>query len=62
MRRRNLLLLAGLVFWPLLGLAVMAWGFHTTDEGLGRAALEVGRVVGSVGVLGTLLWAYVRRP
>lgn len=60
-RQRFGLLLAGLVFWTLLGLAIMAWGFHTTDPAYGRAALEVGRAVGSIGVLGTLLWLYARR-
>lgn len=62
MRRRTwLLALASLAFWPLVGLALMAWGFHTTDALHGRTAVQAGQMIGSAGVVATLLWVLARR-
>ena len=60
-RRTQLLALASLVFWPLLGLAFMAWGFHTTHVSYGRTAVQAGQLIGSAGVVATLLWVLARR-
>jgi Zn-dependent protease len=47
-------------FWMCLGLFLLAWAFHTTNEAMGRIALYAGILVTDVGVLGTLIYAYNR--
>jgi hypothetical protein len=46
--------------WCGVGLFLIAWAVHTTDETLGRAAFYVGIGVGNVGIIYTLLAAYRR--
>jgi len=60
-RRRIYLQSIGLCFfWVAAGLAFMWWAFYTGDEDTGRIALLGGILVTDVGVLTTLLRAYIR--
>jgi hypothetical protein len=54
--RRTLLLL---VLWPLVGLAVMAWGFQMDHQERGRTIFFAGVAIANLGIAGTLIWAYV---
>ena len=47
-------------FWMAVGLVLLGWAFHTTDERLGHIAFYAGILVTDVGVLGTLIYAYNR--
>ena len=59
---RREMLRAGLlcVAWMLLGLYLLGWSVHTTDEQYGRMAFYGGLVVGNGGILYTLLSSYRR--
>jgi hypothetical protein len=46
--------------WMGLGLYLMGWAFHTTDDGAGRILFLAGVLVGDVGILATVLFAYSR--
>jgi hypothetical protein len=46
------------VAWSALGLALMAWGLHTSDPELGQVAWKGGIVVGYAGILFTLIRAH----
>jgi hypothetical protein len=46
---------------PILALAIVGWGMHTTDPTYGSAAVEVGILLGNAGVLVSLLWIAQRR-
>jgi len=62
-RDRWALAVAGLacVGWSLLGIFLIGWSLHTTDERLGRVAFWGGLLVGNAGILYTLLGVYARR-
>lgn len=46
------------LMWSGAGLALMAWGLHTTDPTLGEEAFTIGSWIGYGGVLFTLLNAW----
>ena len=46
------------VAWSAAGLALMAWGLHTSDEALGEMAWRGGVILGYSGILVTLVRAY----
>jgi hypothetical protein len=46
--------------WCLLGLALIGWSFHTTNEQLGGIAFLAGLGVGNAGIIFTLLALYRR--
>jgi hypothetical protein len=46
--------------WCLVGLALIGWSFHTTDESWGRIAFLAGLGLGNAGMIFTLLGAYRR--
>jgi hypothetical protein len=48
------------VAWSALGLALMAWGLHTSDPELGQVAWKGGMVVGYAGILFTLIRAHAK--
>ena len=48
------------VGWMLLGLYLLGWSVHTTDEHYGRIAFYSGVIVGNAGILYTLLATYRR--
>lgn len=59
--RRTLVRCAALcVAWMLLGLYLLGWSAHTTDEHYGRIAFYSGVIVGNAGILSTLLATYRR--
>ena len=43
------------VVWSIVGLAIMAWGLHTTDPELGQVAWRGGVIVGYAGILFTVV-------
>lgn len=45
-----------LLIWPLVALACMGWGMHTTDPTLGELSFQVGWLLGNAGIVGTLIW------
>lgn len=47
------------VGWMLMGLYLLGWALHTTDETYGRMAFYGGLIVGNAGILYTLLATYV---
>lgn len=47
------------ILWPVLGLACIAWGLHTTHE-YGPLAFQVGTLVAYGGVFVTVVLAYLR--
>jgi hypothetical protein len=55
-----LVTIAGCFFFMIVGLFLMAWALHTTDEGWGRIFFWAALAVNNAGVLGTLLFAYRR--
>lgn len=59
---RRALIRAGLlcIAWMLLGLYLLGWSMHTTDEYYGRVAFYGGLIVGNAGILYTLLNTYRR--
>jgi hypothetical protein len=46
--------------WMLVGLYLIGWALHTTDEHYGRIAYYGGVIVGNAGILYTLLATYRR--
>jgi hypothetical protein len=61
-RRRTWLLTAlSIVCWPLLGIAIVGWGMHTTHPIYGSAAVETGILLANAGVLVSVLWVARRR-
>jgi len=48
------------VAWSVMGLTVMAWGLHTTDQDLGQVAWRGGMIIGYAGVVVTLARAYLK--
>ena len=48
------------VGWTLVGLYLLGWSVHTTDEHYGRIAFYSGVIVGNAGILYTLLATYRR--
>lgn len=48
------------VVWCVLGLALIGWALHTTDEALGKIAFWGGLTAGNGGMIFTLLSAYRR--
>ena len=48
------------VGWMLLGLYLLGWAVHTTDEHYGRIAFYSCVIVGNAGILYTLLATYRR--
>jgi hypothetical protein len=54
--RAGLLCLA----WCGIGLAITAWGLHTTDHDLGQIAWRAGQVVGYAGILFTVARWYAK--
>jgi hypothetical protein len=60
-RRSWLFTVLLIVFWPLLGIAIIGWGMHTTDPIYGRAAVEVGILLANAGVLISVLWVSRRK-
>jgi hypothetical protein len=60
-RRRELGLAAlWCVVWSLLGLFLLGWSFHTSDDRYARPAFYGGIIVGNAGIIFTLLRAYRR--
>ena len=47
------------VVWPLLGLSLLAWSFHTTDLLYGQVAFWAGLGIGDGGTLLTLIQAWL---
>jgi hypothetical protein len=60
--RRRAMVRAGAlcVMWMLIGLYLLGFSMHTTDERYARPAFYVGVIVGNAGILFTLLRAYRR--
>lgn len=60
--RRRELVRAGLlcIVWMLIGLYLLGWSMHTSDEHYGRIAFYSGVIVGNAGILSTLLDCYRR--
>ncbi len=46
--------------WCAVGLSLIAWSVHTTDETWGHAAFYAGIGIGNAGIIYTLLAAYRR--
>ena len=46
--------------WCILGLALIAWSVHTTNETLGRAAFWAGAGIGNAGMIFSILGLYRR--
>lgn len=46
--------------WSAVGLAIMGWGLHTTDQHLGELAWRGGMIVGYAGILVTLVRWYLK--
>ena len=46
--------------WCAVGLGLIAWSVHTTDDVLGHAAFYAGIGLGNAGIIYTLLAAYRR--
>ena len=46
--------------WMSIGLLLLGWAFHTTNEDLGRIAFLGGILVGDIGILSTVLFAWNR--
>jgi hypothetical protein len=59
---RRALIRAGLlcIAWMLVGLYLLGWSMHTTDEHYGRVAFYSGLIIGNAGILYTLLNTYRR--
>jgi hypothetical protein len=60
--RRRELVRAGLlcIAWMIIGLYLLGWSMHTSDEHYGRIAFYSGVIVGNSGILYTLLDTYRR--
>ena len=60
--RRRELVRTGLlcIMWMMIGLYLLGWSMHTTDEHYGRIAFYSGVIVGNAGILYTLLDCYRR--
>ncbi len=48
------------VLWPLVGLSLIAWSFHTTDSFYGQIAFWAGLAVGDGATLATIVLAWAR--
>ena len=60
-RRRDLVRTGVLcVAWMLVGLYLLGWSVHTTDDRYGWLAFYSGLIVGNAGIVFTLLAAYRR--
>ena len=60
-KRRDVVLTAlQCLFWMAMGIALILWSFHTTDEAYGRAAFYSGIGVGNGGIIFSLLGLYRR--
>ena len=46
--------------WCMLGVALMAWSVHTTDEAYGRVAFWGGLGIGNAGIIFSILALYRR--
>jgi hypothetical protein len=59
---RRALIRAGLlcIAWMLVGLYLLGWSMHTTDEHYGRVVFYSGLIIGNAGILYTLLNTYRR--
>jgi hypothetical protein len=60
MRRDHILTALACLGWCAVGLGLIAWSMHTTDEIWGRRAFYAGVGIGNVGIIYTLLAAYRR--
>ena len=49
-----------LVFWPVVALLGMAWGFQMDDSTIGPAVSYLFVAIGDLGILGTLVGMYFR--
>lgn len=60
--RRRELVRTGLlcVMWMMIGLYLLGWSMHTSDEHYGRIAFYSGVIVGNAGILYALLDCYRR--
>ena len=60
-RRRDTVRTGALcVTWMLIGLYLLGFSTHTTDEGYARPAFYAGVIIGNAGIAFTLLRAYRR--
>jgi len=60
-RRRDMIRTAAFcVGWMVLGLYLIGWSMHTTDDRYAQAAFYAGWIVGNAGIVATLLRAYRR--
>ena len=48
------------ITWMMIGLYLLGWSMHTSDEHYGRIAFYSGVIVGNAGILYTLLNCYRR--
>lgn len=48
------------IVWLLVGLVLIGYALHTTDELIGRISFWAGLIVGNVGMVTTLARAYLR--
>jgi hypothetical protein len=60
LRRDLIRTAASCVAWMLIGLYLLGWSFHTTDDRYARLAFYAGIAVGNAGIVFTLLRAYRR--
>ena len=60
LRRAYVAVILVCFFWMGLGLYLLGWAFHTTDQATGRLFFLAGILVGDVGILATILFAYNR--
>ena len=57
-RRRDVVRTGAMcIVWMLLGLVLLGWSVHTTDDRYARPAFFAGVIVGNAGILFTLLRA-----
>jgi hypothetical protein len=60
-RRRDMIRTGALcVMWMLIGLYLLGWSMHTSDDRYARPAFYGGVIIGNAGIIFTLLRAYRR--
>lgn len=60
-RRRDMVRTGAMcLVWMLIGLYLLGWSMHTTDDRYARPAFYAGVIVGNAGIVSTLLRAYRR--
>jgi hypothetical protein len=55
--RRTLFIGAGVcLVWLAIGLYLLAWAMHVTDEKIGRLLFWSGLILGNTGIVATIAW------